>query len=47
MNWRDHLTKAEAARYAELEQQAAETSAERRKIYERAWKRATRAKDRT
>jgi hypothetical protein len=43
MNWRDHLTPTEAARYAELEALATEASAERRKIYERAWKRAKRA----
>ena len=41
--WRDHLTSEEAARLEELDAQAKAASIERRKIFDRARKRAQRA----
>lgn len=41
-DWRDHLTQDEAQRLAELDEQAKLASKERRKIFDRARKRAQR-----
>lgn len=42
-DWREHLTPEEAARLDELDAQAKAASIERRKIFDRARKRAKRA----
>ena len=41
-DWRDHLTPEEAERLRQLDEQAREASKERRKIFDRARKRAAR-----
>lgn len=41
-DWRDHLTTDEAERLRQLDQQAREASKERRRIFDRARKRAER-----
>lgn len=43
-DWREHLTPKDAERLAELDQQAADASKERRKIFDRTRKRAARTK---
>jgi hypothetical protein len=43
MNWRNHLTPDEAQRLADLDEQTKVMSKERRKIFDRARKRAIRA----
>lgn len=40
VDWKSHLTDAERQRLAEIEQQTLQGSVDKRRIYQRAWRRA-------